>query len=167
MTCRARFALALLVPVLTASRGAAGQAPPSKPLSEPPTTAAIPESAVGSICVLRHLLPEQMPRRGADSLPPTRTYAIRLDGGPWVPLSTKTDVLLAGIPRAGRHKVAIRGDGKPYTAFTLRFDPKGPDALCLYQSDMYQTWQVRWTKQSFKQCRCQGIEPSAWQPAHP
>lgn len=124
-------------------------------------------SAVGSICVLRHLLPEQMPYRGGDAVPPTRTYDIRLDGGPWVPLSTKTEVLLADIPRAGRHRVAIRGDGKPYTAFTLQFAPDDPDALCLYQSDMYQTWQVHWTKQSFKRCRCAGIEPSRWQASSP
>jgi hypothetical protein len=156
MPHRARLALAPLVALLAASRAAAGQAP-----------ASVSASAVGSICVLRHLLPEQMPRRGADSLPPTRTYAIRLDGGPWVPLSTETEVLLAEIPRTGRHTVAIRGDGKPYATFFFRFAPKDPDALCLIQNDTYQWWQLFWTKRSFQRCRCQGIEPSVWRASGP
>jgi hypothetical protein len=147
----------------------AGQQPaaPAAPVSDRSAAAGTP--AVGSICVLPHLLPEQMPYRGGDALPPTRTYAIRLDGGPWVPLSTHTPVLLAGVPHAGQHRVAIRGDGKPYTAFTFRFDVPVPraDALCLYQNDMYQTWQLHLVRQSFKACRCQGVAPSAWQPPVP
>ncbi len=156
MPVHARLSLALMMPLLALPRFVAGQAVPA-------ATSGASASSVGSVCILRHFLPEQMPRRGADALPPTRTYAIRLDGGPWVPLSTKTSVLLAGIPRTGRHHVAIRGDGKPYAAFTFRFEATDPDALCLYQNDMYQTWQLRWTKQSFKQCRCQGVEPAVWQ----
>jgi len=163
---RVRLTLALLVLHLAVLRDAAGQEPSATvPAGRPAAEASA--SAVGSICVLRHLLPEQMPRRGAKSVPPTRTYAIRLDGRAWVPLSTKTEVLLADIPRAGRHTVAIRGDGKPYATFFFRFEPKDPDELCLFQNDMYQWWQLHWTKQSFKQCRCQGIEPSAWQAARP
>jgi len=160
MALGVRLALALLLPVLAVPRTAPGQAPG-------PAGPAASASAVGSICVLRHLLPEQMPYRGAAAIAPTRTYAIRLDGGPWVPLSTTTSVLLAGIPRAGRHNVAIRGDGKPYAAFTFRFEASDPDELCLYQNDMYQSWQLRWTQQSFKQCRCQGIDPSPWQAPSP
>ena len=166
MPHRVRLAPAL-VSLLAVSRSAAGQEPPAAPPPAAPPGAEASASAVGSICVLRHLLPEQMPRRGAESVPPTRTYAIRLDGGAWVPLSTKTEVLLADIPRARRHTVAIRGDGKPYATFFFRFEPKDPDELCLYQNDLYQWWQLSWTKKSFQRCRCQGIEPSAWQAAHP
>ena len=166
MPHRVRLAPAL-VSLLAVSRHAAGQEPPAAPVSAAPTAAAASASTVGSLCVLRRLLPEQMPRRGADSVTPTRTYAIRLDGGAWVPLSTKTEVLLADIPRARRHTVAIRGDGKPYATFFFRFEPKDPDELCLYQNDLYQWWQLSWTKKSFQRCRCQGIEPSAWQAAHP
>jgi hypothetical protein len=171
----ARLTLALLVPLLAVSRNAVGQAASAAPptaaeapaVVDGPASAEAPASAVGSICVLRHLLPEQMPYGSPGSLPPTRTYALRLDGGPWVPLSTKTEVLLADIPRARRHTVAIRGDGKPYATFFFRFEPKDPDELCLYQNDLYQWWQLSWTKKSFQRCRCQGIEPSAWQAAHP
>ena len=154
----------------------AGIAAGQQPAAATPSTSGRPATAatgglagLGSICVLPHLLPEQMPYRGGDAVPPTRTYAIRLDGGPWVPLSTQTSVLLAGIPRAGRHRVAIRGDGKPYTAFTFRFDVPvpGAGALCLYQNDMYQTWQLHLVRQSFRSCRCQSIAPSAWQPPAP
>jgi len=167
MPHRLRLVPALVASLLAVSRHAAGQEPPAAPVSAAPPAAEASASTVGSICVLRHLLPEQMPRRGADSVTPTRTYAIRLDGGAWVPLSTKTEVLLADIPRARRHTVAIRGDGKPYATFFFRFEPKDPDELCLYQNDLYQWWQLSWTKKSFQRCRCQGIEPSAWQAAHP
>jgi hypothetical protein len=166
MPSRALLAVALLVTLLAGSRDAAGQTP----TSERPATPAAPAgaaAAVGSICVLRHLLPDQMPYRGAGELPPTKTYAISLDGGPFVPLSTKTSVLLADIPRAGRHKVVIRGAGRPYATFFFRYEPGDPDAHCLYQNDMYQSWQLMWTKESFKECRCQGIGPSAWQAARP
>jgi len=166
MPHRVRLAPAL-VSLLAVSRSAAGQEPPAAPPPAAPPGAEASASAVGSICVLRHLLPEQMPRRGAESVPPTRTYAIRLDGGAWVPLSTTTEVLLADIPRTGRHTVAIRGDGKPYATFFFRFQAKDPDELCLLQNDMYQWWQLFWTKESFRRCHCQGIEPSAWQAPRP
>lgn len=118
----------------------------------------------GSICVLPYLRPAQMPRRSGDpkAPPPAETYSIRLDTGKWVALSTQSPILLAGIPQDGRHRVAIRGDGRPYAAFTFAFGELKDTDLCLWQNDMYQTWNLWASRDSFKACRCHDVNPAPW-----
>jgi len=120
-----------------------------------------PAQAVGSLCILAH--PTKAGARGGspEMPPPAEKDTLRLDGGRWVELSTKTSVWLTDIPRVGRHKVAIRGDGRPGAAFTFTFDAPERD-LCLYQNDSYGWWQLTLPRQSFPSCRCKGVDPSSW-----
>jgi hypothetical protein len=126
-------------------------------LASPGQTA--PAPAVGSLCILAHPALANATTSGGD-MPPAASYTLRIDGGRWVQLSTKTSVLLKDIPYAGRHKVAIRGDGRPWAAFTLTFND-APD-LCLYQNDFYLWWQLFRVRDSFASCRCKGVTPTPW-----
>lgn len=89
---------------------------------------------------------------------PAEAYTIRLDGRTWIPLSTSERVLIANIPRNGRHRVAIRGDGRPWAAFSLTFDADRPPDLCLYQNGFYLWWQMFNVRDSSKSCRCEGVQ---------
>jgi hypothetical protein len=82
--------------------------------------------------------------------PAAKHYALRLDGG---------------IPYAGRHKVVIRGDGKPFVAFSFSFAEYESTELCLMQRDMYLDWVLARSKESFKVCHCKGIAPASWTPS--
>jgi hypothetical protein len=123
-----------------------------------------PPSEVGSVCVLPHVKRADARTQSPDVPPAAREYSLRLDGGQWVSLSSQERVLLTGIPRAGRHKVAIRGDGRPFVAFTFTFRGFRAPQLCLLQSDMYLTWQLYASRDSFAACRCDGVEPVTWKP---
>jgi hypothetical protein len=125
-------------------------------------------TAMGTLCILAHPAKAEMRTGSPEMPPPAEQYTLRLDDGRWVTLSTKTSVLLTDIPHAGRHRVAIRGDGRPWAAFTFGFDPPERD-LCLYQNNFYGWWQLMPPRQSFRSCRCQGVEPTSWRltPAKP
>jgi hypothetical protein len=84
-----------------------------------------------------------------------------------VPLSSQTSRFLVSIPSAGRHKVVIRGDGKPFVAFSFSFAQYESTALCLMQRDMYLDWVMTQSKGSFKVCQCKGVAPASWAPSTP
>jgi hypothetical protein len=121
-------------------------------------------SKEGSVCVLPYLRPADMPRRSGDpkAPDPAESYSIRLDNGRWLALSTQKATLLTGIPQDGRHRVAIRGDGRPYAAFSFTFAELKATDLCLWQNDLYQTWNLWASRDSFKACRCGDVAPAHW-----
>jgi hypothetical protein len=120
-----------------------------------------PAQTLGSLCILAHPAKADMRTGSAEMPPPAEKYTLQLDGGRWVELSTKTSVWLTDIPRVGRHKVAIRGDGRPWAAFTFTFDPTERN-LCLYQNNFYGWWQLAAPQQSFRACHCKGVAPTTW-----
>jgi hypothetical protein len=97
-------------------------------------------ATTGSLCVLPHAEQAQAKTSSPEVPPAAEHYSLRLDGGAWVPLSPKTSVLLADIPLHGTHKVAIRGDGRPFSAFSFSFTPLGRSNACLSQSGLNLTW---------------------------
>jgi hypothetical protein len=117
---------------------------------------------VGSLCVLPHVKKVDALRQSPEVPPAAEEYSRRLDGGNWVVLSSQSPVLLAEIPLAGRHKVFIRGDGKPFSAFTFTFEELRATNLCLSQSGLYLVWRFHPPAESYVQCRCTGVEPAAW-----
>ena len=119
------------------------------------------ESNVGSLCILPHAKPPAPDMRtgSTGTPPPAESYTIRIDGRTWIPLSTTERVLIVNIPRAGRHRTAIRGDGHPWAAFSFMFDANRPPNLCLYQNDFYLWWQMFNVRDSFKSCRCESVKP--------
>lgn len=124
-----------------------------------------PAPNAGSVCVLASV-PLAEVRGQSPSVPPAaKEYTLRLDGGPWVPLSSKSSRLLDAIPYAGRHKVVIRGDGKPFVAFSFSFAEYESSDLCLVQNDMYLDWMLVRSQDWFKVCRCKGVAPAAWAPS--
>src|SRR5687767_2828555 len=92
---------------------------------------------IGSLCVLPHVKKADALRRSPDVPPAAERYALRLDDGNWVPLSSASPVLLADIPRVVRHRVVIRGDEKPFSTFTFTFEELHAKDLCLSQSGLY------------------------------
>src|SRR5205085_1828728 len=116
----------------------------------------------GSLCVLPHVKKADAFRQSPEVPPAAEQYSLRLDDGNWVPLSSQSPVLLADIPRAGRHKVLIRGDGKPFSAFTFTFEELHATDLCLSQSGLYLVWRFHPSAASYVPCRCAGIEPAGW-----
>jgi hypothetical protein len=122
-----------------------------------------PPGAAGSLCILPHVRLADAHTGSPDMPPPAEKYTLRLDGGRWVALSPESRILLVEIPLAGRHRVAIRGDGRPWAAFTFAFKDSTP-TLCLYQNDLYLWWQLAIPRESFAACRCSGVESTPWQP---
>jgi hypothetical protein len=126
-----------------------------------PSAQARSDATTGTLCVLPHVQRGQA-RTGSPDVPPAAEhYALRLDGGSWVAMSAQTSVLLADIPLEGAHKVAIRGDGRPFSAFSFSFAELGRSDLCLSQSGLYLTWRFH-PSPAYGGCRCQGIKPAAW-----
>jgi hypothetical protein len=126
------------------------------------------QPATGSLCILPHVKQEASIGGSPEVPPAAKRYDLRLDDGRWVPLSSDTRVLLAAVPLAGRHRVDIRGDGKPFSVFRFTFD-RIPvvDGMrgCLMQNDLYMVWQFHPSTTRVKACRCTGVEPSPWTPA--
>ena len=118
-------------------------------------------ATTGSLCVLPHVDRAQAKTSSPEVPPAAEHYSLRLDGGDWVPLSVQTSVLLADIPLEGKHKVAIRGDGRPFSAFSFSFTELGRPDLCLSQSGLYLTWRFH-PSPAYTGCRCKGITPAAW-----
>jgi hypothetical protein len=127
--------------------------------AQPQSTTA--ESNLGSLCILPHPKPPAADARtgSTGTPPPAESYTMRIDGRTWIPLSTAERVLIVNVPRNMRHRVAIRGDGRPWAAFSFTFDATGPPALCLYQNDFYYWWQMFNVRDSFKSCRCERVKP--------
>lgn len=124
-----------------------------------------PAAATGSVCVLPYVkLTGDVHRQSPDVPPPAKHYTLRLDGGAWIPLSSEASRALIDIPAVGRHKVVIRGDGKPFVAFSFSFAQYGSTELCLMQREMYKDWVMTQAKRSFKSCQCKGVEPASWAP---
>jgi hypothetical protein len=117
--------------------------------------------ATGSLCVLPHVPRAQATTRSPEMPPAAEHYSLRLDGGALVPLSATAAVLLADIPLEGRHKVAISGDGQPFSAFSFSFKEQGRPDACLSQSGLYLTWRFH-PSPDYKGCRCEGIAPTRW-----
>ena len=115
----------------------------------------------GTLCVLPHVERAQAKTSSPEVPQPAERYSIRLDGGFWVPLSSQTSVLLADIPIRGRHKVAIRGDDRPFAAFSFSFSELGRSDLCLSQSGLYLTWRFHPSPQ-YSGCKCNGVAPARW-----
>lgn len=97
-----------------------------------------------------------------------RTYRRQLStihyastGAAWVPLSINTSVLLSDIPLEGVHKVLIRGDDRPFSAFSFSFTERGRSDLCLSQSGLYLTWRFH-PSPTYGPCQCKGIMPVRW-----
>jgi hypothetical protein len=126
-----------------------------------PGAQALPDVTTGSLCVLPHVERAQAHRSSPMVPPPAEHYSLRLDGGAWVPLSARTAVLLADIPLQGTHKVAIRGDGRPFSAFSFSFAEFDRSDLCLSQNDLYLTWGFH-PSPKYSGCRCKGITPAKW-----
>jgi hypothetical protein len=130
---------------------------------ESPVGGQSPQSQkVGSLCVLPHVRKADARGQSPEVPPAAENYSLRIDSGRWVTLSAQSPVLLADIPRAGRHKVFIRGDGRPFSAFTFAFDELGSTDLCLAQNDLYLIWQFHPSSARYAPCRCNGIAPIAW-----
>jgi len=138
-------AVALLLAASTASPGAQARA----------------EATTGSLCVLPHVERAQAITSSPEVPPAAERYSLRLDGGAWVALSAHSAVLLADIPLQGTHKVAIRGDGRPFSAFSFSFTEIGRSDLCLSQSGMYLTWRFH-PSPAYSGCRCKGMTPARW-----
>jgi len=119
------------------------------------------DATTGSLCVLPHVERAQATRQSPEVPAAAEHYSLRLDGGAWVPLSVQTSVLLADIPLQGTHKVAIRGDGRPFSAFSFSFTELGRSDLCLSQSGLYLTWRFH-PSPAYSGCRCKAITPAAW-----
>jgi hypothetical protein len=119
------------------------------------------DATTGSLCVLPHVARAQATTRSPEVPPGAEHYSLRLDGGAWVPLSAQTSVLLADIPLQGSHKVAIKGDGRPFSAFSFSFTEFGRPDLCLSQSGLYLTWRFH-PSPTYSGCRCKGITPAEW-----
>lgn len=119
------------------------------------------EAAAGSLCVLPHVRRGETETRSPEVPPAAEHYTLRLDGGAWIPLSSQTPVRLARIPVQGWHKVVIRGDDKPFSAFSFSFTQLGRPDLCLSQSGLYLTWRFH-PSPSYSGCRCKGITPAPW-----
>ncbi len=121
-----------------------------------------PSQNVGSLCVLPHVRKADVMMQSPDVPPAAENYSLRLDNGRWVPLSPDSSVLLADIPRAGRHRVIIRGADKPFSAFAFTFDEFPATDLCLVQNSLYLIWQFHPSSARYAPCRCKGITPIAW-----
>ena len=119
------------------------------------------DATTGSLCVLPHVERTQAKTQSPEVPPAAEHYSLRLDGGAWVPLSGQSPVLLADIPLQGTHKVAIRGDGRPFSAFSFSFKEQARPDLCLSQSGLYLTWRFHPTPR-FCGCQCTGITPAKW-----
>jgi hypothetical protein len=119
------------------------------------------DTATGSLCVLPHVERAQAKTRSPEVPPGAEHYSLRLDGGAWVPLSARNSVLLAEIPLQGTHKVAIKGDGRPFSAFSFSFTELGRSDLCLSQSGLYLTWRFH-PSPAYSGCRCKAVTPAAW-----
>jgi hypothetical protein len=115
----------------------------------------------GTLCVLPHVERAKATTSSPELPPAAEHYSLRLDGGSWVPLSAQTSVLLTDIPLKGTHKVAISGDGRPFSAFSFSFTELGRSDLCLSQSGIYLTWRFHPSPQ-YNGCRCMGIAPAPW-----
>jgi len=87
--------------------------------------------------MLPHVKKAEALRQSPTVPPAAETYSLRLDDGRWVALSANSPALLAGIPLTGRHKVSIRGDGKPFSAFNFTFDELHTTNVCVSQSPLY------------------------------
>jgi hypothetical protein len=70
-------------------------------------------------------------------------------------------MLAAEIPLQGTHKVAIKGDGRPFSAFSFSFMELGRSDLCLSQSGLYLTWRFH-PSPAYSGCRCKAVTPPAW-----
>jgi len=143
-----RRVLLALVAMLVVQQSAAAQSSPSP--------------AAGSLCVLPHVKKADALRQSPSVPPAAETYSLRLDDGKWVALSAKSPVLLAGIPLSGRHKVLIRGDEKPFSAFSFTFDELHTTDACLSQSPLYLVWRYHPSATSYAPCRCADIHPADW-----
>jgi hypothetical protein len=121
-------------------------------------------SGAGSLCVLPHVKKAEALRQSPILPPAADTYSLRLDDGKWVALSANAAVLLAGIPLSGRHNVAIRGDGKPFSAFTFTFDELHTASVCVSQSPLYLVWRYHPSAAFYAPCQCGGVAPADWKP---
>ena len=124
-------------------------------------TQAPADATTGTLCVLPHVERAEATTSSPELAPAAEHYALRLDGGSWVPLSAQTSVLLTDIPLTGTHKIAIRGDGRPFSAFSFSFTELGRSDLCLSQSGLYLTWRFH-PSPGYSGCRCNGITPATW-----
>ena len=129
------------------------------PGSNPQQTRAA--ATTGSLCVLPHVERSTSTTSSPEVPPAAEHYTLRLDGGLWVPLSAQTSVLLADIPLQGTHKVAIRGDGRPFAAFSFSFSEFQRPDLCLSQSGLYLTWRFHPSPQ-YNGCQCKGVTAASW-----
>ena len=117
------------------------------------------DATSGSLCVLPHVKRARARTQSPEVPPAAEHYSLRLDGGAWVPLSAQTAVLLADIPLTGTHRIAIRGDGRPFSAFSFSFSSRHD--LCLSQSGLYLTWRFH-PSPDYAGCQCRGIAPVRW-----
>ena len=117
---------------------------------------------MASLCILPHVRKTDALRRSLLVPTAAETYSMRLDDGDWFALSPETSVLLKGIPVRGRHNVQIRGDDKPFSAFTFAFDELHTTNACLVQSGMYLVWQFHPSAPSYTPCKCADVEPVDW-----
>jgi hypothetical protein len=82
-------------------------------------------------------------------------FTISVGDKPAVAASTKQSVLIRDIPTNKPQMVVIRQNGRPYTAFPLRFSEHKSDHVCLWLNDLYLTWSVWPMSWSRGTCKCE------------
>ncbi len=112
------------------------------------------EAERGSLCVLPYPSGGGVRGRAINAPAPAKAYGLRIDGGRTISLSAAQATLIGDLGLQVQHRVQVLGDGKPVASFRFSFESEGSRELCLWQSDLYQTWQLYRAARQGRACRC-------------
>lgn len=90
---------------------------------------------------------------------PHTSYSVQIDSGNAVTQSSTTIHWFSNLDVGRSHNVLIHGDGKKVAKFSFSFEEFGfkkkeRKDLCLFQNDLYLTWQLWPVKRTDSWCPC-------------
>ena len=81
----------------------------------------------------------------------TANYAIQIDNGPRVILSTKKSTMYPTLGTTSKHMVKVYYEGKLDQSFVFNFSSQ---EMCLWYQSLYYTWLLSEQKGNYSLCNC-------------
>ena len=113
-------------------------------------------AATGQVCIGPILKPNDEKRELGNPAGGGRVFnfSVQIGDGEIKSLPHETHVLYEGLELGKKHWVRIRNQGKQVESFSFTFEHEDSDSLCLWFSELYETWSLWPQKRSYHLCDC-------------